>query len=216
MDRVSALKQIDEALTVGRNIPDEYQRGMESAGSYATTLLFTTIERFISASSQYEKSLIDLREKDKKFYPGYMTSRLVGVLLALRQDIENGYLQSLSGLIRADEFSDFLSMAQHFLDEGYKDPAAVIAGSVLEQHLRALGKLHNIDVTLPDGRWKKADAMNSDLVKADVYSKLTAKNVTSWLGLRNEAAHGNYNGYELANVRLMIDGLSLFIGQNRA
>jgi hypothetical protein len=64
--------------------------------------------------------------------------RLQGVLRALRADYEAGRLQSFQELVHADLFSDFLEMAEYFLQEGYKDPAAVIAGGVLEQHLRKL------------------------------------------------------------------------------
>jgi hypothetical protein len=33
-----------------------------------------------------------------------------------------------------------------------------------------------------------------------VYTKLEQKSVTSWLALRNEAAHGNYDRYTIEQV----------------
>jgi hypothetical protein len=61
-----------------------------------------------------------------------------GTLQALRDDYESGYLQSVVELVHADIFADFLDMADYLIQQGYKDPAAVVAGSVLEEHLRKL------------------------------------------------------------------------------
>ena len=67
-----------------------------------------------------------------------------GILSAAREELEGGWLSTTKGLISAEIFSDFLEMAQHLLDEEYKDPAAVMAGSVLEEHLRQLCQKHSI------------------------------------------------------------------------
>src|SRR3954471_17296758 len=93
--------------------------------------------------------------------------RLRGILSALRADYDAGRLQSFEELIHADLFSDFLEMAEYFLDEGYKDPAAVIAGSVLEEHLRKLCGKHGIIIPPKP----KLDTMNADLAKAAAYNK---------------------------------------------
>ena len=47
-----------------------------------------------------------------------------GILSAAREELAGGWLSTTKGLISAEIFSDFLEMAQHLLDEGYKDPAA--------------------------------------------------------------------------------------------
>ena len=86
-------------------------------------------------------------------------------------------------------------MADYLTQQGYKDAAAVVVGSVLEQHLRKLSQRNSIDVVQSGGAPKKADALNSELAGATVYSKLVQKNVTAWLGLRNKAAHGEYTEY---------------------
>ena len=79
---------------------------------------------------------------------------------------------------RRDFFTDFLEMAEYLISNGYKDPAAVMAGSVLEEHLRQLCKKESIDTeeTKEDRQVpKKADRLNADLAKAEVYSKLDHK-----------------------------------------
>jgi hypothetical protein len=143
-----------------------------------------------------------------------------GALKALRNDIKSGYLVSVQELIHADIFSDFLEMAEHLLNEGYKDPAAVLVGGVLEEHLRKLCNKNNVstEITTSSGdlRPKKADRMNADLAKASVYSKLDQKNVTAWLDLRNKAAHGQYSSYAKEQVALFITGIRDFITRNPA
>ena len=137
-----------------------------------------------------------------------------GILSAAREELAGGWLTTTKGLISAEIFSDFLEMAQHLLDEGYKDPAAVMAGSVLEEHLRQLCQKHDISTEITrQGRPqpKKADALNADLTKKQVYHRLDQKNVTSWLDLRNKAAHGKYQEYTEKQVSLMLQSLSDFM-----
>ena len=106
---------------------------------------------------------------------------------------------------RPEVFADFIEMAEHLLDERYKDPAAVIIGSVLEEHLRQLclsAGIRTEDVSATKVVPYKADRLNADLAKAGKYSKLDQKQVTAWLDLRNRAAHGKYAEYALEQVAL--------------
>jgi hypothetical protein len=140
-----------------------------------------------------------------------------GALNAAKAEIDGGWLFDLRGIVSAEIFNDFFEMAAHLLSEGYKDPAAVMIGSTLEEHLRQLCTKHNIpletsnpnkpSVTTP----KKAEVMNADLVKAQVYNLLDQKQVTAWLGLRNSAAHGKYADYTKEQVDAMHYGVMNFI-----
>ena len=100
--------------------------------------------------------------------------------------------------------------------EGYKDPAAVIAGSVLEEHLRKLCDKNSIPTAKPTGEPKKAEAINAELAGANIYSKGDQKNVTAWLDLRNKAAHGKYAEYTKEQVALLIQSIRDFITRNPA
>lgn len=137
----------------------------------------------------------------------------------LRADVAAGYLTTMRELIHADVFGDFLDLADHLLAEGYKDPAAVLTSGVLEEHLRQLCKKHNVATELqtPTGlKPKKADTMNTDLVRAGVYAVLEQKQVTTWLDLRNKAAHGKYTEYDANQVTLFRQGLLGFMARNPA
>ena len=145
---------------------------------------------------------------------------VVGVVLALHADLKAGYIKTLSELLHREVFGDFLEMADHLLKSGYKDAAAVVAGSTLETHLRQLCQKFVVEIEAADGRGnlrpKKADRMNSDLVIASAYSKLDQKNVTAWLDLRNKAAHGEYDKYSSDQVALLNQGVRDFISRNPA
>jgi hypothetical protein len=139
-----------------------------------------------------------------------------GILKAVKQEIEGGWLFTVKGLISAEIFSDFLEMAEYLLKEGYKDPAAVMTGSVLEERIRQLCNKNSIPIeTIKDGKSipKKADLMNSELASATIYNKLDQKSITSWLDLRNKAAHGQYSEYTKEQVELMYQGVTNFISR---
>jgi hypothetical protein len=142
----------------------------------------------------------------------------LGILRAVQQQIKNGWIETTRGLVTAEVFADFLEMADHFLDQGYKDPAAVMAGSVLEEHLRQLCVAASIpieDTYQGKPRQRKADALNSDLAKTKKYSVADQKQVTAWLDLRNKAAHGKYAEYVEQQVILLVAGVRDFISRNR-
>jgi len=147
-------------------------------------------------------------------------SQLKGVLAAAAEDYKGGYLFRLESLVTAEVFADFLEMADYLLSESYKDAAAVLIGGVLEEHLRKLCIANGIPVVVTDQsgkqRPKKAESMNSELAVNGVYSKLDLKTVTTWLDLRNSAAHGHYGDYDLKRVELMSQAVADFISRNPA
>ena len=165
----------------------------------------SAIERLAPPNSAYRRRCQESLQNEYSF-ESHKLERLMGIVEALREDYRAGALAPIQDLIRAEVFDDFLAMTEHLLDAGYKDAAAVLAGGVLEQHLRRLCDRAGIP-TDKDGRPKKADAMNSDLAAQAVYGKLDQKNVTSWLDLRNKAAHGEYDSYSAEQVRIMLTGV---------
>ena len=143
--------------------------------------------------------------------------RGINILNSVKKELEDGWIFELKDLVTAEIFTDFLEMAEYFLSEGYKDPAAVIIGGVLEEHLRQLCQKNSIPTTITKEEKEvaiKANKLNQDLVKAGQYNKLEMKNVTAWLDLRNKAAHGKYNEYDKSQVEGMLKGVMDFITRN--
>lgn len=181
------------------------------------TRSIAAIERASGRDSAYSRQVKDILTRNT--YDFDKLSMIIGVVQSLATDIQAGYLSSASELIRGEVFGDFLEMASHLLDEGYKDAAAVIAGTALEAHIRQLCVKNSIPVEVSTARGvqpKKANSMNSDLAGIETISKLDQKNVTAWLDLRNKAAHGRYSEYTKDQVGLMIAGVRDFITRNPA
>ena len=84
---------------------------------------------------------------------------------------------ALSGGLSADE-----------MQGGYKDTAAVIAGSTLEEHLDKLAAKLGVAVAKPGGSPVKADTLNAELTKTVASNALCRNRSTAWLDLRNKAA----------------------------
>ncbi len=200
------LKQIDAALDLWAKhratskYDDLSDLGDRSLYTEVNTTLAATIDRLAPPNSPYRNEI------------GHIMANKVGALRALRRDYEADHLASIHGLVRAEVFADFIEMAEHLLDQGYKDPAAVLVGGVLEGHLRVLCAGRGIPTDAAGGP-KKADTMNGELASAVVYNKLDQKNVTAWLDLRNKAAHGRYKDYTQDQVSNMLQGVREFVAR---
>ncbi len=208
----TVLEQIDLVI---RKTPKVHENSLDEQISEANTSLHSIIHRLSPIGSKHISNA-DETIKRYSVSNSYAVNLLLGILKSLRSEYELGTLQSIQELIHADVFSDFLDMAEHLLNEGYKDPAAVIVGSVLEGHLRKLALRVGLSVTKSDGSAKKADTLNAELAGNLTISKLDQKNVIAWLDLRNNAAHGHYDKYTKEQVSLLITSVRDFITRNPA
>ncbi len=131
----------------------------------------------------------------------------IGILTAAKEDLEHGYVQDIRNLVAAEMFSDLLDQASELLEAGYSGPAAVLAGAALENNLRKLSSLANVN--LPDN--PKLDFMNAQLAKVGTYNKLTQKRLTAIADIRNSAAHGKWGEFTSEDVGDMIKWIMSFI-----
>jgi len=132
-----------------------------------------------------------------------------GILQALQEDIEAGYLKRIETLVSADIFDDFLEMAQYLLSQGYKDPTASLIGAVLENGLRRICSAHSITLSVKED----ISSLNKKLADAEVYNRLTQRKVQVWNDIRNNADHGKFNEYEMDDVNEMLKGVRNFLEQ---
>jgi hypothetical protein len=198
LDNKAALEQIDAALdahkdyidpTFGQPTPSE-DRQIQSR---VFSRLKATLERVAPPGSYYAR----------KAQGRTNAYELAGALQAIRAEYAAGYLRSVEEMIHGATFSDFLEMASHLLTEGYKDAAAVIAGGVLEQNLRALCVKHSVS-PIP----ANLNALNDALYRnpPSAYPAQWMKQITAWADIRNNAAHGHYDKVDAKQVELMIAG----------
>jgi len=131
----------------------------------------------------------------------------LATLRAAKEDIEGGYLQKVEMLVSASVFSDFIEMAAHLLENGYKDPAASLIGAVLEDGLRRICASNNTTVKSNDS----INSLNQILAQKNVYNPLQQKQIQVWNDIRNNADHGHFDQYESQNVKDMLEGVQSFL-----
>ena len=210
--------RVNDLITLAGNVLATQHRGNDAdllnteAFAEFRTLSLSFLERVFGKEHPFYRDF----DRQVKDISRYMTEQGRGILKGAKQEIEGGWLFTVKGLVSAEIFSNFLDMAEYLLQEGYKDPAAVMTGSVLEEHLRQLCGKEEIPVEVDKGGRlspKKADLLNADLANAGTYNKLDQKAITTWLDLRNKAAHGKYSEYTKEQVDLMYQGVCNFIAR---
>jgi len=213
MDKKTVIERIDKLLADYTDMRSKSKYDdlsdfkKEGALDKFITQSLATISAIAEPNSAYVKQSIDCKHIGS-------IPRLVGILQALKSDIEDDYLWKMGELIHADIFTDFLEMARYLIEEGYKDPAAVLVGGVLEEHLRKLCLKNGIQIEIQKSgktEFKQASLMNDELKGTNVYANLEHKNVIVWLDLRNKAAHGKYLEYNKTQVENMLSGVRDFI-----
>ena len=107
--------------------------------------------------------------------------------------------------------NDLMEQVQALLDDQKVTPAApvMLAGAALEEFLRSRVALLAAVVAGRPSISSYASALRTagDLSAQDV------KDITSWGGQRNEAAHGEFDKLSRQRAQLMVDGINLFIRQ---
>lgn len=157
-------------------------------------------------NSSYYKNFI---EGVKSAYPSDVEHG-TGILKALKEDLELGYLTRVRDLVSAEIFTDFIEMAQHLLGNNYKDSAASLTGAVLENGLRQLAQKHSVEVKTGDD----IGSLNTKLADKEIYNRLMQKQIQAWKAIRDSADHGKFEDYKIDNVKAMLEGVQRFLTEN--
>ena len=105
----------------------------------------------------------------------------------------------------------FLSQASNLLSSNDVHPAAptVFIGASLEEFLR--NWIEEADINL-GGKKPSLESYSNLLREAELITKQDAKDITSWGGLRNYAAHGEWEEVkDRQRINLMLEGVNLFM-----
>ncbi len=143
----------------------------------------------------------------------YMKIQLEGIIRSFIEYVENGLLRNLSleREIQIETVSDYLSQAESLLNDKSVHPVApaVIIGASLEEFLRNWLEDANTDMSQMK---PSLDAYTQALRKQNLVNKQDVKDITSWSGTRNDAAHGQWESVSDRNrIRLMLEGVNLFM-----
>lgn len=147
-------------------------------------------------------------------YPdGYTTDAIRSILQSFMDYVEAGLHQGVSPQRQAqlDVVSDFLDMANTLLETRDVHPAAaaVLIGATLEEFLRVWVEAEGISL----GNKKPGlETYSQVLREANILTKQDGKDITSWAGIRNHAAHGEWDEVsDRSKVLLMLQGVNLFM-----
>jgi hypothetical protein len=133
-----------------------------------------------------------------------------GILRAVREDLSLGYFTKVRTLVTAEVFSDFLDMAQHLLDCGYKDPSASLIGAVLESGLRQIAQNKQVKLKSKEN----LASLNMKCADSNVYNRLVQKKIQVWIDIRDHADHGNFAEYSESDVSQMMSGVRDFLSSH--
>jgi hypothetical protein len=117
-------------------------------------------------------------------------------------------------LFRQEAATDLMEQVQILLDDPTIHPAApvMLGGAALEEQLRALATARGISIP---GR-STIDSLAGALRSNDIISRQQKKDIDSWGGLRNAAAHGRFDEIERPHAQLIAQGVNLFLAQTSA
>lgn len=112
--------------------------------------------------------------------------KIHGTIIAIKHELENNHLQVFDEIVRGETLTDLLEQAEYLLEKGYYLAAGVIGRAVLEEHLKELCKLLNLETkknkpTIND--------YNIALYKAEHYIKTRMKEIDTLASIGNDAAH---------------------------
>ena len=145
----------------------------------------------------------------------YISSIVRDTLAAFLTYIERGLNEEISPerKTQIDVVSDFLDQANTLLNTSGVHPAApaMIIGATLEEFLRTWVEASQLSI----GNSKPSiDSYAKALREAEMISKQDIKDVTSWAGIRNHAAHGEWDEVsDQKRISLMLEGVNLFMRQ---
>ncbi len=147
------------------------------------------IERIAGKNSQYYENIPQenvLSRLAIESTPLLFIPTVTGVLIALRDAVDQGLLQSLESRLRANIHDDFLVQASELLDADYHVAALVLIGGVLENHLEKMIQAGGF--VLP--KRGSISKYNDLLWNNNVYNQSVWRRIQSISDFRNEAAHG--------------------------
>lgn len=150
--------------------------------------------------------------------PVYAKDALVGLAEVLDgwiRYVEEGFATSipLEVRIRHEAATDLMEQVQLLLEDMKIHPATpiILAGASLEEFLRGLVEGCNGSPPSKPGIAKYAETLR----RAEVIDAQDVKDLIAWAGIRNAAAHGEFDKINIDRARLMIDGVNLFMRQRR-
>ncbi len=168
------------------------------------------IRAHIGDDSEFYNALLFMDEKKPD------VDAFIYIVKGFIEYIEEGFESELTPLQQAEQniVSDFLDQARTLLSDKKVHPAAaiVLIGATLEEFLRNWIERESLKL----GNRKPSISAYADLLsRKGKISKQDIKDILAWSGLRNEAAHGNWETISSRErAKIMLEGVNLFLRKN--
>ena len=195
------IKQAKRMVQTGWHSGDSY-------GKLAEAVEFLRIYAGEKSTFYQQLNALDPNMTDD-FLMGNIQSNLNGFIRFIVEGLQSGI--SIERKAQIDVVSDFLEQANILLDSNGVHPAApsVIIGAALEEFLR--NWIEELGLKL-GGKKPSLDSYAKLLREENLITKQDFKDITSWAGLRNHAAHGEWNEVDdKRRISLMLEGVNLFM-----
>jgi hypothetical protein len=195
---------------------ENIKRLLAKHGRYPVAAIYAEAREFLRVYAGEKSAFYEsIKQYDplNAFSEAYADLRINEVLNGFLEYVEAGLHGGISPERRAqlDVVSDFLEMAHTLLDSKGVHPAtpAVIIGATLEEFLRTWVEAENLPLA---NRKPGLETYSQILRDANLITKQDGKDITSWAGVRNHAAHGEWQEVSDKNrVTLMLEGVNLFM-----
>jgi len=110
-------------------------------------------------------------------------------------------MNEIEYIVLAENFGEFLGMAQECLERKDHKASGVLASAVFEDTMRKIATKHDL------GAYSGIDKNINGLKSRGVMENLQAKQARVWANVRNKAFHAEWDKYELGDVKSMIEGV---------
>lgn len=205
------LKRIDDLLALHKKVDEAWKpnSGHHPDDAVNYRQLLASSEQFIQdvykVESAYYRNYMILKKLNNNYelIPG-----IKGLLIGIKDSIENGYITTMKNEVLAEFSGDYLEMATHLnTREALHIAAAVIAGTVLEERVRQLARFHLTTDLNAKGEPDSVENLNMKLRPFYADKLNDERLVRTQYGIRTDAAHGEWNA-DRENPRIKADHIS--------
>jgi hypothetical protein len=207
------ISRIDDLIKKGQDVISTHRPNPPNVIGFPTL----NSERFTEWKTQVLNFFINLLGNEHVYTKSFESEvqrsyenhvgKGIGILKAVKEDVIGGYLINIKTLISAEIFANFIEMAEHLIEDDYKDAAALLCGAALENGLKKIAEKNNIKLKQDEN----LNSLNKKCSDANLYNRLVQKRIHIWIDIRNNSAHGNFKDYSKEDVLEMIKGVRDFL-----
>lgn len=214
-EQVEYSEQPFLSLPATRHVTPAYNRADTERVIEWLTRLISLIDHTIPKTSAHS----NISSQLTKAFPSYnAVTTFLPKLKGIRKDFESHLFDNMHQIIEAAVASDYMGLAKELLGDkhvhlGEYVPAAVLAGAVLEKHLRELCTRQQppIEILKANGEPLTMGPLITSLGRAQIFEKPLIAQLTAWASIRNSAAHGKFDEFNSQQVKAMLDGVQRFL-----